>query len=452
MLFSLIKKEIAGNVLSLRFMITLVLFFVLIQISIFTLINDYQNALHTYKASKDTHHDQLSALEEVEDLQQQVDDLIHNQGVYGDRAPQPLRIFVQGLDDDLPAQVHTSLQISRRINEAFYRNPVLALFATPDFNYIVNIVVSLLSLLFVFDAICGEKERGTLKLVLAHSVPRDLVLLGKWIGGYLSLAVPFLAALLGGITYVCLTGAIQLNGEILERLLWIVGVSLLYISLFFTLGMLISTLTHRASTALLVSLFVWICLILVIPNLSPVMAKTLSPVPSLQTTKAEKEAVDRETEFRLERFRQTVYILGPKRWEVREKIRQDGEHQKRKLDQFYEDKLQAQIELSKTLSRFSPSASFTFATTHLAGTGIDLSRRFRLGYKRFEDTFRLYGEDLEVKRYTRRLPEDWFKMDLIPNMKIPPQHLDDTIEAMLTDLLLLGIFNVLFFMLSYLFW
>ena len=49
--------------------------------------------------------------------------------------------------------------------------------------------------------------------------------------------------------------------------MWIVGVSLLYISLFFAVGMFISTTTHKASTALLVALFVWVCWILVIPNL-----------------------------------------------------------------------------------------------------------------------------------------------------------------------------------------
>jgi ABC-type transport system involved in multi-copper enzyme maturation permease subunit len=67
--------------------------------------------------------------------------------------------------------------------------------------------------MFVFDAICGEKERGTLKVLLSNSVPRDLVLLGKWIGGYISLAIPFLIALLGGIAYVYITGALQFKGK-----------------------------------------------------------------------------------------------------------------------------------------------------------------------------------------------------------------------------------------------
>ena len=59
-------------------------------------------------------------------------------------------------------------------------------------------VGSLLAVLFAFDAICGEKERGTLKVMLSNAVPRDLIILSKGIGGYLCLIVPFLVALLAG--------------------------------------------------------------------------------------------------------------------------------------------------------------------------------------------------------------------------------------------------------------
>ena len=451
MFFALIKKEIVNNVLSLRFMVTFALFFVLIQLSIFVLTSDYQTRLRVYEASQSIHRERLGELKTIEDSNERLNNLIYEQGVYGDRPPRPLGFFVRGLEDDLPTQVHTSLWMSRRINEGFYRNPLFVLFATPDYGYLVNIVVSLLALLFVFDAVCGEKERGTLKLILANSVPRDLVLLGKWIGGYVSLAVPFLVAVLGGITYVHLIGAIQFTGETLKILLWIIAVSLLYISLFFTLGMLISTLTHKAATALLVALFVWVCWILVIPNLAPVIAKILSPVPTLQKVEAEKAAVDREVWLRIERLSRTMLGYGRKAEKMREKLIQEGERRKRRLDQFFQDKLRAQMALSRTLSRLSPSASFTYASTDLAGTGIDLFGRFRQAYERFQAEFREYGEGLNDRRNDDKLPENWFQIDDIPAMNILPGRVDDAVSAAFTDVLLLGVFNVLFFMGSYLF-
>ena len=47
MLFALIRKEIINNVLSFRFMVTLVLFFGLILISIMFLTSDHQTRLRT---------------------------------------------------------------------------------------------------------------------------------------------------------------------------------------------------------------------------------------------------------------------------------------------------------------------------------------------------------------------------------------------------------------------
>ena len=256
---------------------------------------------------------------------------------------------------------------------------------------------------------------------------------------------------MGGITYVYATGVLQLEGEVLERLAWIVGVSLLYVSLFFALGMMISTLTHQPSTALLVSLFVWICWILVIPNLSPVIAKIAAPVPTLQKINAEKIAVDRETQIRVQRVGRNMLGYGKKAEEMRERIEQEGENRKRKLDHFYQEKLRTQIELSKNLSRLSPSASFTYASTDLANTGVVLFANFKRSVKRYEDAFREWGEDWHDKFHDNELSDNWFRMDQIPSLTMLPSHLDDTIDAVLLDILLLVVFNVVFFMLSYTF-
>jgi ABC-type transport system involved in multi-copper enzyme maturation permease subunit len=387
----------------------------------------------------------------IQEKNQQVDELIYNKGVYADLPPQPLSIFVGGLEESLPSQVHMAWFSQRKIDENFYHNPLFALFATPDYSYVVNIVVSLLALLFVFDAICGEKERGTLKLVLANSVPRDLIVLGKWIGGFISLIAPFLVALLTGIAYVYLTGAILFNGEILSRLLWLVGTSLLYISLFFTLGLMISTLTHRPATALIVSLFVWICWILVIPNLAPVIARILYPVPSVQKITAEKLAVDQETNLQMQRVSQTMLNYGNKAQQTMDKIRAKGESRKKKLDLFFQGESNTQIDLSKTLSRLSPASSFRYASTELAHTGVGLFAGFKTAYRRFQENFAEFAEGIDNQRDNNELSDQWFQLDAIPKFKFPVSRLDDTLNGIFVDLLLLGIYNVIFFLGAYVF-
>ena len=212
MLLTLIRREIVGNVLSFRFLVTFLLFFGLVLVSVFIMTTDYQARRSAYEASLVSHRAALSKIDAAGDANQQADDLFMNKGIYGDRSPDDLGVFVDGLAPAIPTQVHTALFNARTIDEQRYRNPVLALFDSPDFGYIVNIVVSLLALMFVFDAICGEKERGTLKIALANSVPRDSIVLGKWIGGFVSLASPFIVAIATGIGYVHLSGAISFDG------------------------------------------------------------------------------------------------------------------------------------------------------------------------------------------------------------------------------------------------
>jgi ABC-type transport system involved in multi-copper enzyme maturation permease subunit len=47
-------------------------------------------------------------------------------------------------------------------------NPLLSLFPAPDPTHLVKFAMSLLSLFLAYDAICGERQRGTLKLLFAE--------------------------------------------------------------------------------------------------------------------------------------------------------------------------------------------------------------------------------------------------------------------------------------------
>ena len=451
MFFTMVRKEIVSNVLSARFAVTFVLFFGLVLISVFILTNDYRMAMDRYNASAAAHREDLDEVTKKEQVDEQVSDLLFSKGVYSDRPPKDLSILAKGLEDVTPTQAHTNMFRARRVNEELYRNPIFSLFSTPDFAYIVNIVISLLALLFVFDAICGEKERGTLKLTLANPIPRDTILLSKWIGGYVTLLGPFVVAALSGLIYIRASGAVSLSGDAMGRAILMFAFSLLYISLFFALGMMISTLTHRSSTALLISLFVWICWILVIPNLAPVVAKIASPVPTLQKIEAEKEAVDREIDIRRRRVSRNMLGYGEEAQKLQDELDQEQRRRRDKLDDFYNDKISAQIGISKTISRLSPSASFKYATTELAQTGVTMHDSFKKAYKRFRDEFNSYGEGIQERQREDKLSEDWFQPDEVPQLRMFTPTINDTVNMVFVDILLMAIYNALFFITGYVF-
>ncbi|MDP6344922.1 MAG: ABC transporter permease subunit, partial [Alphaproteobacteria bacterium] len=74
----------------------------------------------------------------------------------------------------------------------------------------------------------------------------------------------------------------------------ILGVAALYISVFFALGLLISTLTHRSTTSLVFSFLIWVLLVLVIPNTAPIVSRALAPVPSSGVIAGQREAIHRQ--------------------------------------------------------------------------------------------------------------------------------------------------------------
>ena len=109
MLLTLIKREIVGNILSFRFIVTFVLFFCLVLVSAFVLTNGYETRLQSYEAASSAHGKSLDEMERLPDPTEQYDELFISKGVYGDLRPQKLSIFVDGLTPSMPSQVHAAM-------------------------------------------------------------------------------------------------------------------------------------------------------------------------------------------------------------------------------------------------------------------------------------------------------------------------------------------------------
>ena len=447
MLSHIIKKEIINNILSFRFAISYVLLFALVLLAVFLMSNEYGTRQREYASiskKERAHIDQLQRIEDPRALFRAISAVSFN----GLRQPRSASILARGLDNEIPIEVPAFGAIRGLSSaERAGRNALREVFQAPDFVYVVNVVMSLLALLFVFDSICGEKDQGTLKLLLAHSLPRDTLLLGKWVGGYISVAMPFSMAALAGFIYVYASGALNADG--LWRFVLIYGLSLVYISAFFTLGLMISTLAHRPSTALLIALLVWICWILVVPNIAPVVARLVAPVPSRQVIESEKASIDREAQLLLNGI-QKRKVYGDEK-EV-ERIRSDVAGKMRKLEQFYVERLQVQIELTQNLARLSPSASYLFAATRLAGTGPVLAGYFDQSMARYQDEYGRFRRELYHATIGNNPQDgDWLRSEDMPRFFVTLEKATDSLDAALFDILLLLVFNALFFMLAYAF-
>ena len=136
-------------------------------------------------------------------------------------------------------------------------NPLLRVFTVIDLGFVIRIVLSLVAIFLGFDAVNGEKERRTLSLLLSNPISRLRFLAGKFMGGMVVLGVLLTAGFLLVAINLAASFDVNLNGSLLGELTVIWGASLFYLATFFSLSLLISTLTHESSTSLVILLLIW---------------------------------------------------------------------------------------------------------------------------------------------------------------------------------------------------
>jgi ABC-type transport system involved in multi-copper enzyme maturation permease subunit len=142
--------------------------------------------------------------------------------------------------------------------------------------------------------------------------------------------------------------------------------AVIYLAIFFSLGLMISSLTHRTSSSLVMSLFAWAMLVFVIPNLGNILARQLIKIPSVQQLEVRRQQVWIKEVF--ER------INKGKDWtDVQTTISTEND----KLIADYRIRFNQLVALSQNITRFSPAAAFTYLATDLAGTGILEERRLK---------------------------------------------------------------------------
>ena len=161
-----------------------------------------------------------------------------------------------------------------------------------DFLFVTQVVVGILTILLTFDAIVGERERGTLRSILATPVPRRDVIVGKFLGVMVTV-VPAMALGAGLAFIVAAINGVDLVSDvgILRALLTFVAATA-YVALLASLGLLVSTVAESAKTALVVSVGLWTILLFVVPRVAALIASAVAPVESAELSRLSRSAID----------------------------------------------------------------------------------------------------------------------------------------------------------------
>ena len=460
MLITLIRKEMMHHILSARFIALLLMCVLLIPLNLHINYHRYlQRQVDYQETVKDENSkdpaEQPWLQKQRTDPNLEVSKLILK--------PTPLSAFGTGLESALPSYLGMTRNGIQRGEAALSTAPIAFVLGHLDFVFVVSTVFSLLALLFTFDAITAEKEAGTLRITLANALPRDILLWSKLIGGYLVFIVPFLVSLITGLLLLVWQGFPLGEPDIFPRVLYLIGISLLYIAVFFGLGAVVSIYFDSSKTALIVAFTVWVFVVLILPRVGFLAAQTVAPTSTAESVYREKTARRAELHATLEAERSKVMgkmIQESKQGEattgffrldeafvaeMNEKMRpfeaaarlkyQDLATQ---LDKRYEQERKHQNKIGINFSRITPTSSFIFLATDATQTGqVKRDTYFQTGSR--------YYEVLDTEMFSKMSDAALIETEEIPPPPAPPPLTELTLAEVLQhaalDLLLLCFFT-----------
>ncbi len=459
MLIALIRKEIMQHVLSVRFVALLLMCLLLIPLTLSINYRNYHQNLVDYQESV-----KLANIEEKTiNPKMQLEPELEVSKLF--LKPTPLSVFANGLGDALPSHLGMTRNGITQGPPALVSDSLSYLLGHLDFLFLVGTVFSLLALLFTFDAVAGEREAGTLRITLANSLPRDLFLWSKLIGGYIVFIVPFLVSFLFGLLVLVWQGFPLGEPEIFPRVFSLTLASLLYIAVFFAIGTVISTYLDNSKTALIAAFTVWVFAVLITPRVGFIAAKFIAPTRTSQSVYLEKTALrenfnaeleekkrDIRKEVRKDRPQPSVEVDW---WEFGEKVdeqiqpleeefRQKFKEHTDKIDRNYQREKKYQEQVGETLSRITPTSSLTYLATNLTQTGKRKRNDYFQAGERYYDTLHtdVFSKIVDHAELRTFHPErDIVKIRQPSSLETPT--LGETFRQSAVDVLLLSFFAVM---------
>ena len=315
-----------------------------------------------------------------------------------------------------------------------------------DWAFVIGYVLSLIALLFTFDSVAGERESGTLRLMLANSVPRHAVLVGKFLGALMSVSIPFALAVLVNLLVFSTSSAVHLSIDAWGRLGIIFFVAILYISLFLALGLLVSSRVQRSAVSLVMLLLTWVTLVVFMPSVLALIASGFSSPMSKDELRIRQKQI---TDKHLEEYRRGLGGPNSEALQAGSKyVTQEAVEQERLIEERLDEQI-AQVQRARSITRISPTAVVQYLLESFAGTGferhlqfLENAQRYAIEYRKFVvDTDRGDPASLHLMGVRKGMSEKPVRPESIPIFE-DTLSLSKDFNTAAMDLLLLTLFVV----------
>ena len=371
------------------------------------------------------------------------------------RPPQSLSIIAVGKDRKLGNRVEitsTSNPIMSTgylgLNHSKHRQFISA-FSGIDFLFVIRVVLSMLVIFFAYNAVSEEKAHGSLKLILSNNIPRDKVILGKSIGGLCVIGIPLIISFLLSLLIMLVHPLVSLTLSDLVLIIGIFFTSLLYLTVFYTVSLVVSVLINKPSTALMILLQIWVFIVILYPNISVFIADksyTMMSEGELRVKKFEisnpyfKKAHNLRNEYRKKNSNMKSWDYANPLLVQSYEASNTGFRMMYKVLRDHENTLLNQAENAYKIGIFSPAVVLDRITLHFSRTDIYEFEHFLDGVSQLYHAFR--------KRDNTPIT-DIDRLENMPEFAYRSETVSKRFLNVAGDMLILFMYSIIFMTVAY---
>jgi len=142
----------------------------------------------------------------------------------------------------------------------------------------------LLGIALAFDAVSGERERGTLRLLLSRPIYREDVINGKIISALAVISLTMAMSSLASISVSILLHNVAVTLDDTARICVFVAFSIILSFAYYALSLFISTFSSKSSHSLIISIGIWIFFAFILSIISSLVAFIVLGSPPARAT------------------------------------------------------------------------------------------------------------------------------------------------------------------------
>ena len=372
MVKTIYQKELTQMSHSLKFVLLLVVTFLVVPVSVYVGSISYSNKATEYPYALQKY--------EKENRENRVNPAQFR--AMGFVEPSVLGVFSKGASELIPTWFFVSRDHGIEYPSlSMTEGPVASIMGQIDFVFCVYALMSLIALLFAAESVAKEYEKGTLSILLTYPIKRIDILLGKFCAIMTVVLIPLaLSVLLSVFFLLAVTNVPLLSEDALLRLGTLLLTSSAYLALWVLIGMVLSVLLKDSGRSQIVAVAFWSILILVMPRATWLVASAIRPIPPLSKVEVEKQ--QRTEAFRAEKESILRSIWNdPKYAELRpvklEQVQEKEMRANREVEENFAQSVRHQSSLAISLAEVFFPSQFLIMANEICGNGLQQVDRLR---------------------------------------------------------------------------